>query len=185
MGDLRMQMMTLSCVLLFASLLAGCGSSSTEIKSAEANPPPKVRPANPDLLSVDGELIPLSAYYSVCAKQANVLRTSIDEGMLGYPTITEITGGAGKLKIGVGKFGVWPVTVVNDIPATSPPRRIQIGSENGNSFILVSDFEGAGNNVVSIDYDEADPKAQADALRFANNVVACHVSAVPSKPNSE
>lgn len=178
-----MRTVILACVIFVNFQLIGCDSSSRKDKSDEAESSSQIRSDNPDLLSTNSELFPLSAYYSVCVKRENVLRASIDEGMLGYPTIAEITGGAGKLKIGVGKFGVWPGTALKEVPATSPPRRIRIGRENDNSFILVSGFEGAGRNVVSIDYDETDPKAQADALRFANNVVACHLFAVPAKSN--
>ena len=46
---------------------------------------------------------------------------------------------------------------------------------------IVSDFENAGSNRVSIEYDEKDPDAEAAAIRLANNVVACHVSAAPTK----
>jgi hypothetical protein len=185
MGEVRMRLIILACVLASAALFSGCDSSSKESKSTAVDTPAKARLPRQDLMSSNGDLLPLSAYYGVCTKGENVLRMSIDEGMLGYPTITEMTGSAGKLKVRVGKFGVWPGTVLKDVPATSPPRRIQIGRENGNGFIFVSEFEGAGPNMVSVDYDETDPSAEADALRFANNVVACHLSAVPAKANGK
>ena len=68
-----------------------------------------------------------------------------------------------------------------DIPATSPPRRIQLGHDRFSSLVLVSDFENAGSNRVSIDYDEKDADAEAAAIRLANDVVACHVAAVSAK----
>jgi hypothetical protein len=176
-----MRLMYLGFLFLVASILVACNPSSSEDRSAAINRSSPAQSVNPDLLSTGGELFPLSAYYGVCTKRTYVLRASIDEGMLGYPMITEITGGAGKLRIGVGKFGLLPGTTTKEIPATSLPRRIQIFNENGNDLILVSGFEGAGQNVVSIDYDEADPEAQADAVRFANDVVACHISALPAK----
>lgn len=183
-----MRLMILACTLLVASQLVGCGSTSRENQSAEANPPSKARPANPDLLSVDGELFPLSTYFGVCVRYKGVWRAALRNGMLSphYPTDGEITmPGEVKLKIDAGKFDMWPGTVLKDVPATSPPRRIQIGRDRLQSFVLVSDFDGAGNNRVSIGYDTADADAQVTAIRMANDVVACHVSAVPSKAKSD
>lgn len=182
-----MRLMILACAMLATSQLAGCGSSSTENRSAEADPPSKVRPVNPDLLSTDGELFPLSTYFGVCVRHANILRSTYDNGIPGphFPTYANFVGGGGDLKITVGKFDMYPGTVLKDVPATSPPRHIRIGRDRFHSFVLVSDFDGAGNNLVSINFDEKDADAEAEAMRLANNVVACHVSAVPAKAKSE
>lgn len=170
-----MRLIFLTYALLAASQLLGCGQSPRENEPTKVGRISQVRSANPDFLSASGELFPLSAYYSVCVRRVGVLRASIDEGMRGYPTVTEITGDMGKLRIGVGKFGLWPNATFIDVPAVSPPRRIQLVREKDNSYVLLSGFEGAGHNLVSIDFDDGDPKAQADAIRFANSVVACHL----------
>jgi hypothetical protein len=183
MGGLRMRLIILACAMLATSLLAGCGSSSTESRSAEVDPPSKVRPVNPDLLSTDGELFPFSVHYGVCTRYKGIWRTTFHSGPLNphEPTGGEITAAGGiNLKISVGKFGLFPGTVLKDVAATSPSRRIQIGRDRLDSFVLVSDFENAGNNRVSINYDEKDADAEAAAIRLANAVVACHVSAVPT-----
>lgn len=169
---------------LIASLLAGCGSSSEVSLPAVVDRSHQARPANPDMLSVNGELFPLSTYFGVCLRRAAVLRATLSNGMLSphYTTSAEIVGDGGLLKFGVGKFGMYPGTVLKEVPAKSLPRRIQIGRDRFGSFVLVSNFEAAGNNAVSITYDEKDPEAQAAAIRVANNVVACHLSAAPAKP---
>lgn len=64
------------------------------------------------------------------------------------------------MKITVGKFDMWPGTVFKDVPVTSLPRRIQIASLDGKKEVLVSDFDGAGNNRVIIAYDGVDAVAQ-------------------------
>lgn len=189
-----MQQITLSCTLLVVCMLAGCDSSSGESQSAEINSSSKTSPSkalpanNPDLLSIDGELFPLSPFFGVCVRYKGVWDALLRSGPPGphYPSGGEITVEGGmKLKIGVGKFGMLPGTVLKDVPATSPPRRIQIGHDRFDSFVLVSDFENAGNNRVSIGYDEKDADTEAAAIRLANNVVACHVSAVPVKPKGK
>ncbi|UHQ22865.1 hypothetical protein LVB77_19810 [Lysobacter sp. 5GHs7-4] len=81
------------------------------------------------------------------------------------------------MSIQVGKFDMWPGTILEDVPTTSPPRRIRTAALEGERTIVVSDFEGGGNNLVSIGYDQKDAAAQAEAIRLANNVVACHISA--------
>ena len=70
-----------------------------------------------------------------------------------------------------------PNTKLQEVPATSSPRRIRIGRDRSQSFVLVSDFENSGNNLVSIAYDRTDQDAKTAALRLANNIVACHVYA--------
>lgn len=175
-----MRSIILACALLVTSQIAGCGSSFTESRSAEVYPSSKVRPANPDLLSTDGELFPLSSFFGICVRYKGIWQATLHNRPVGphYPTDGEIIlAGGVKLNIGVGKFDMRPGTVLKDIPATSPPRRVQIASLYGDKTVLVSDFDGAGNNRASIDYDEKDVDAEAAAIRFANSVVACHVSA--------
>jgi hypothetical protein len=184
-GGLQMRLMISSCALLIASQLVGCGSSSTITQPAEVGCSSETPLTKKDFLSPNFELIPLSPYYAVCAKRPDVLRVTFRKGPVGpqHSTVTEITGGQGRLTITVGKLDTEPDTVLKDIPATSPPRRIRIGSRSGRSFILVSDFDKTSSNLVRIEYEEADSSAQADAIRFANTVVACHISTVPSKAN--
>jgi len=94
---------------------------------------------------------------------------------LGHYTGGEITAAGGiNLKISVGKFGLFPGTVLKNVAATLPPRRVQIGRDRFANFVLVSDFENASNNRVTKD-------AEAAAIRLANDVVACHVSVLPTK----
>ncbi len=177
-----MQLMTLVCALLAASQLTGCDSSSRESQPIEAARSSPARPTNPDLLSIDGELFPLSTYFGVCIRNKGVWRATLHNIPVGahYPTDGEITVAGGvKLSIAVGKLGVYPGTVLKDVPTTSPPRRIQIGHDRGQTLVLVSGFVGAGNNLVSINHDEKDTEAEAEAMHLANNVVACHISAVP------
>lgn len=179
-----MRLIILAYAILATSMLVGCDSSSRQSQSAEVDSPSQARPDNSDLLSADGELFPLSAYYGVCTRYKGIWRTTFHSGPLNphEPTGGEITAAGGiSLKISVGKFGLFPGTVLKDVAATSPPRRIQIGRDRFDSFVLVSDFENAGNNRVSIDYDEKDADAEAAAIRLANDLVACHVSAVPAK----
>jgi hypothetical protein len=184
MGVLQMRQIVMNYAVLLALCLAGCNSSSRENQAAEVSQASPAKPANPDLLSIDGDLLPLSTFFGVCVRHANILRSTYDNGMLSphFPTYANFVGGGGELKITVGKFDTYPGTVLKDLPATSLPRRIRIGRDRFASFVLVSDFNGAGNNLVSISYDEKDAKAKAEAIRLANNVVSCHVSAVTSKP---
>lgn len=165
--------------LLAATLLASCGSPTTGNEPRSSSQLPGSKPLNPDLLSADGELFPLSTFFGVCAKHTGVLRSTFDNGMLSphYPTYAVLTGDGGELKITVGKFGMMPSTQPQEVPATSPPRRIRIGRDRFQSFVLVSDFENSGSNLVSIAYDGTDQDAKAAALRLANNIVACHVYA--------
>lgn len=175
-----MQVNNLFGVILIAMFTVGCGSSSAPSKNETA----ESRAANTDLLSIDGELFPLSPFFGVCAKRAEVLRANFSNGMLSshYPTYVEITGGGGVLKITVGKFGFLPGENFRDVPASSTKRRIQIGSDRfGSSSVLVSDFQGAGSNRVNIEYDKTDVEAEAGALRLANAIVACHISEVASQ----
>ena len=184
MGGLRMRLIALVYALLATYILVGCDSSSRQSQSAEVDSPSQAGPSNPDLLSADGELFPLSAYYGVCTRYKGIWRTTLHSGPLNphEPTGGEITAAGGiNLKISIGKFGLFPGTVLKDVAATSPPRRIQIGRDRLSSLVLVSDFKNAGSNRVSIEYDEKDPDAEAAAIRLANNVVACHVSAAPTK----
>lgn len=127
------------------------------------------RQVNPDLLSIDGDLLPLSTYFGVCVRHANVLRSTYDNGMPGphFPTYANFVGRGGELKITAGKFDLYPGTVLKDVPATSLPRRIQIGRDRFGSFVLVSEFDGAGNNRVGIKFDEKDIEAKAEAIRLA------------------
>lgn len=180
-----MRLIAYMCAMFAIFQLSGCGSSSKENQSAEVGRSSQTRQANPDLLSPDGDLFPLSTYFGVCVRHANVLRSTYDNGMPSphFPTYATFTGRGGDLKITVGKFDMYPGTVFTEVPATSPHRRIRIGRDRFHSFVLVSGFDGAGNNLVSIGYDEADADAQAAAIRLANDVVACHISAVPTKPN--
>lgn len=171
---------TLIHVLLAVSILFGCSpSSSKAIKFAEADKAPQSNEGRQELISAKSELFPLSAYYGVCVRHANVLRASIHEGLIGQPTIVELTGRGGGIRISVGKIGVWPGTVLKDAPVISLPRRIQIGQDNGQDFVLVSNF-GSENNTVSIVFDKSDSEAEAEVMRLANNVVACHLSAEDS-----
>lgn len=182
---MQMRPMILMRAFLAASLLAGCGSSSEVNLPAVVDSSPQARPANSDLLSVDGELLPLSSFFGVCVKYKGVWGAQLHSGPSGphYPTGGEIiVEGGVKLKISVGKFGVLPGAVLKDVAATSSHRRIRVGRDRLDSFILVSDFENAGDNRVSIEYDEKDAAAEAAAIRLANDVVACHVSAVPASP---
>ena len=184
MGGLRMRLIALAYILLATYILVGCDSSSRQSQSAEVDSPLQAGPSNPDLLSADGELFPLSTYYGVCSRYKGIWRTTFHSGPLNThePTGGEITAVGGiSLKISVGKFGLFPGTVLKDLAATSPPRRIQIGRDRFSSLVLVSDFENAGSNRVSIEYDKKDPDAEAAAIRLANNVVACHVSTAPTK----
>ena len=165
--------------LLAATLLASCGSPITGNEPRNTSQPSGSKPFNPDLLSADGELFPLSTFFGVCARHVGVLRSTFDNGMLSphYPTYVVLTGDGGQLKITVGKIGKMPNTKLQEAPATSSPRRIRIGRDRSQSFVLVSDFENSGNNLVSIAYDRTDQDAKTAALRLANNIVACHVYA--------
>jgi hypothetical protein len=181
-----MRLIILIYAMLATSMLVGCDSASRQSQPIEVDSPSQARPHNPDLLSADGELFPLSAYYGVCTRYKGIWRTTFHSGPLNphEPKGGEITAAGGiKLKISVGKFGLFPDTVLKDVAATSPPRRIQIGRDRFASFVLVSDFENAGTNRVTIDYDEKDADAEAAAIRLANAVVTCHVSTVPAKAN--
>ena len=181
MGELRMQMIILPSVIIAIAMISGCNPSSRESQISKPGNSSAAQSSDNELLSANRELFPLSGYYGVCAKRAKILRASIDEGMFGYPTNAEIVGGYGHLKIKVGKLGAWPGAVLEDIPPTSMPRRIQLVSWNKNKAVLVSNFGGAGDNVVSINFDQAEAGAEAEAVIFANTVVACHVSAVQMK----
>lgn len=182
-----MRIMLIMCALLALFQLTGCGPSSVENQLSEVNQTSNSQLPNPDLLSVDGELFPLSTFFGVCAKRAGVLRATFSNGMPSshFPTYAEITGDGGVLKITVGKFGMWPDTVFEEIPAKSLPRRIRIANVDNDKKVIVSDFESSGNNLVSIDYDEADIEAREAAIRLANSVVACHISIAPPKTNGE
>lgn len=173
-----MRMVILVGCLLVTPQLVGCNPSSEERQPGKNDDQHLARPANADLLSADGELFPLSTYFGVCLRRAAVLRATFSNGMLSphYTTSAEIVGDGGLLKFGVGKIGMYPGTTLKEVPATALPRRIQLGRDRFGSFVLVSDFEAAGNNSVTISYDEKDPEAQSAAIRVANNVVACHVS---------
>lgn len=175
-----MRLISLICALLVFFMVIGCSPSSKESKPNKATQSSHTKKDNPELLSVDGKLFPLSTYFGVCMRNPDVLRSTFSNGMLSshYPTYAEIVGVGGNLKITVGKFGMYPGAVLKDIAATSPRRRIQIGRDRLHSFVLVSDF-GAGRNLVSIDYNEKDIYAEPEAIRIANNVVACHLSARP------
>jgi hypothetical protein len=169
-------------VLLVTPLVAGCNSSSRESKSDEVGSASKSQSSNPNLLSVEGELFPLSAYYGVCVKYKGIWKADLENGMLGshFPTGGKIVlAEAGEVTVSVGKFGMWPGTVVKDVPVASPPRRIQIARYKDNETILVSGFDKASNNLVSIDFNEADAGAESRAaiMRFANSIVACRLSA--------
>jgi hypothetical protein len=180
MGGLQMRLMILACALLAIFQLAGCDSPPRENKLVEVERPSQARPPNQDLLSVGGELFPLSAYYGVCVRYKGIWKAELRNGMLGphFPTDGDIVlADGGKLTVSVGKLGMYPGTVLKDIPATSLPRRIQIGRDRFHSFVVVSDFEKAGNNLVIIDYDATKADARDAAIRLANSVVACHVSA--------
>jgi len=172
-------------VMLMACIFVGCGSlvRAGEVKAAK--PSSGEAPINRDLLSIDGELFPLSTFYGVCANYRGIWGATLHSGPIGphYPTGGEVSVEGGiKLKISVGKFDMLPGATLKDIPAVTPSRRLQIGRDRfGSSFVLVSDFTGAGNNRVSIEYEENDAEAKSAAIRLANAVVACHVSVV-SKP---
>jgi hypothetical protein len=86
---------------------------------------------------------------------------------------------AGEVTFSVGKFGMLPGTVVKDAQVASPPRRIQIARYKDDETILVSGFDKASNNLVSIDFDEAntDADSREAIMRFANSIVACHLIA--------
>ncbi len=177
-----MRPMALICALLVTTHLAACGSSSKEGRLTEAARPSLAGKLNYNLLSIDGELFPLSTYFGVCVRRVHVLRSTFDNGIPGphFPTYAEITGTGGALKITVGKFDMYPGAVIKELPAISPHRRIRIGRDRFHSFVLVSDF-GAGSNLVSINYDGVE--AEAAAIHLANNVVACRVSAATSEIN--
>ena len=183
-----MRIVILVCAMLGASSLAGCSSSTREDQSAERERSLQAGPGNPDLLSTDGMLFPVSTYFGVCIRYKGLWRAELRNGMLSphYPTDGEITMPGGvKLTVSVGKFDLWPGTVLEDIPATSPPRRIRIATLEGAKTVIVSGFDGSGNNLVSIGYDQKNAAAEAEALRLANSVVACHISAVPAKPKGK
>lgn len=96
--------------MLATSMLVGCDSDSRQSQSAEVDLPSQARPRNPDLLSTDGELFPLSAYYGVCTRYKGIWRTTFHSGPLNphEPTGGEITAAGGiNLKISVGKFGLF------------------------------------------------------------------------------
>lgn len=173
------------------AFLAGCGMSSTESKSVEVaqhSQPSQSGSNNPDLISTDGELFPLSTVFGVCVRYKGIWKADLNNGMTGphYPTYADVTLAGGiKLKITVGKFSMWPGTVFKEVPAASPPRRIRVATFKGEETLLVSDFEGAGNNLVGIGNDDVDPKIEAEILRFANSVVTCHVSAAAAGPKGK
>lgn len=167
----------IGCLLVMPQFV-GCSPSSGGLQPNRNDDQHIARPANTDLLSADGELFPLSTYFGVCLRRAAVLRATFSNGMLSphYTTSAEIVGDGGLLKFGVGKIGMYPGTTLKEVSATALPRRIQLGRDRFGTFVLVSEFEAAGNNSVTISYDEKDPEAQSAAIRVANNVVACHVS---------
>lgn len=174
-----MRLVSMMVTMLAATQLSGCDSSPRGTQPIAAGRSSEDQPINQDLLSPSGDLFPLSTFFGVCARHKSIWGAQLLNGPPGphNPTGGEVTMEGGiKLKIGVGKFGVLPGTALKDIPADKPPRRIQIGHDRFNSIVLVSDFENAGNNRVSIEYDDKDRDAKAAAVRLANDVVACHLS---------
>lgn len=181
---MRMYVKAMGFMVMAAALLNGCSSSSIANEPKGVGSAAKNGSENPDLISVDGELFPLSTYFGVCMKNVDALRSKLDNGILSphFPSYAEITGGGGVMKISVGKFGMMPGTTLEDIPVSTKPRRIQLGRDRDHHFVLVSDF-GAGSNMVSIVYDAESGVSKAEAIRIANNVVPCHLSVGQSKVN--
>lgn len=179
---MRMHVTAMGFIAMTAVLLNGCSSSSIANEPKGEISPARNESKNPDLLSADGELFPLSTYFGVCMKNVDALRSKLDNGMLSphFPSYAELTGSGGVMKISVGKFGMMPGTTLKDIPVSTQPRRIQLGRDRDYHFVLASDF-GAGSNLVSIVYEGASDIAKAEAIRIANNVVPCHVSIGRSK----
>ena len=179
---MRMHVTVVGFMAMTAALLNGCGSPSIANEPKAAISPSRNESKNPDLISANGELFPLSAYFGVCMKNVDALRSKLDNGMLSphFPSYAEITGSGGDMKISVGKFGMMPGTTLKDIPVSTKPRRIQFGRNRDHQFVLVSDF-GAGSNMVSIVYDAESDVSKAEAIRIANNVVPCNLSVGRSK----
>ncbi len=182
-----MRWMALACVLAVALHLAGCNApsndnQSTEDQHVEEKESNGAKSFNPDFLSPDRSLFLLSTHFGVCARDTHVLRSIYDNGMPGahFPTYVKFVLGGSEFFITVGDFVPNPDAVVRDIPdipAASLPRRIRISRWEEYTSLLVSDFDGAGKNIVSIAYDDSNANARAEAMRLANSVVACHVSA--------
>lgn len=181
---MRMHVTAVGFMIMTAALLNGCSSPSIANELKEESSLSRNESKNPDLISTNGELFPLSTYFGVCMKNVDALRSKLDNGMLSphFPSYAELTGSGGVMKISVGKFGMMPGTTLKDIPVSTQRRRIQLGRDRDYHFVLVSDF-GAGSNIVSIVYDGASDIAKDEAIRIANNVVPCHLSIGRSKEN--
>lgn len=164
-------------VLSLVVHLSACGVSSKDDQSAQAPHSETGHASNPDLLSPEGALFPLSANFGVCTERGLIWKAELYNSLLGphFPTNGVITmeGGA-KLNITVGKVGLVPGSVVKELAATSLPRRIQVATFEDEESLVVSDFRGAGSNRVSITLDKT-PNTRAEAMRLANSVVSCHI----------
>jgi hypothetical protein len=181
---MQMQSIKFVWAFIFLALISACDSSSRAV-SSRVEPGKNKANTRKHLmgtetpLSRNKNLYPLSGYFGVCVMGEDIWRAILKNSPLGahYPTEAEIKiAGGFDFSITVGKFGQWPGAVLSQAPVASPPRRIQFVTVDSDESILVSDFDGAEGNLVNIAYDDKDPGAQAEALRFANNVVGCHLS---------
>lgn len=177
----KMKLIPFSALTLCVPLLliVGCGSRPSG-QGQEGLQQLKARAQNGDRLSVDGDLFPLSAYFGVCVRGVSVWNADLRSGMASphYPTDAGITlAGGAKLNVSVGKFGLWPGTTLHEVAAINLPRRIQRAEVDGTKSLLVSGFAGAGDTRVSIGFDSADVQAYPAAVRFANSVISCQLSA--------
>ena len=167
--------------LLTGAYLSGCAPSSRGDSSSETQERRAVLSNRLGLISEEEKIFPLSPYYGVCAKYDGIWSTMLKSGPLNphEPTGGEIVVAGGiKLKLSVGKFSLWPGAVLANVHSDSPARRIQVGHDRFEDFVLISDFDGVGESRVSISFDKSNPGAREAALRLANQVVGCRVSSI-------
>ncbi|WP_169795717.1 hypothetical protein [Lysobacter antibioticus] len=155
-------------------LLSGCTKPNSDNQEVKGERSASTRLTSRELLSTS--LYPLSTYYGVCLRGAGIIRGALRNGMRGYPTVGELLAYGAELKIAVGKFGAEPNSTSERI-ASSPGRAVHVIQTEGRRSLLVSDFDDSGN-MVSVEFESADPKGYGAALSLANNVVAC--SLVPA-----
>ncbi|MEI2456432.1 hypothetical protein [Lysobacter firmicutimachus] len=149
-------------------LLPGCAKPTPDNQEVKGEQSASTRLTNRELLSTS--LYPLSTHYGVCLRDAGVVRGALRNGMRGYPTAGELSAYGAELKIAVGKFGTEPNSTSERI-VSSPGRTVHVIQTEGKRSLLVSDFDDSGN-MVSVEFESADPKGYGAALSLANNVVA-------------
>lgn len=169
MADSRSEIM-----LKLTPVAAGIILAGAAVFPAAAQQTVVIGDTSRELLSTS--LYPLSTYYGVCLRDAGIIRGALRNGMRGYPTVGELLAYGAELKIAVGKFGTEPNSTSERI-ASSPGRAVHVIQTEGRRSLLVSDFDDSGN-MVSVEFESADPKGYGAALSLANNVVAC--SLVPA-----